>query len=75
MSGSTRGSTANSDKSEREHAAQRGPPLPRLKKTKELLHERVFPKDLNLGPKLENPWPKGVPPCQICQGRKRQSSV
>ena len=42
--------------------AQSGPPLPGSKKTKELLQEAVFPKDLNLGPKLRKSMAQSGPP-------------
>ena len=42
--------------------AQSGPPLPRLKKTKELLQEVVFRKDLNLGPKPRKCIAQSGPP-------------
>ena len=42
--------------------AQSGPPLPGLKKTKELLQEAVFLKDLNLGPKPQKSMAQTGPP-------------
>ena len=54
--------------------AQRGPPLPGQKQTKELLQEAVFPNELNLNPQPRKLIPQSATPLARAEKDKRMAA-